>query len=132
MKANRRRRKRKRRLGEAARIASVALKKREREKASELSENNDNAELNERRRALVRRLARASGHLTAIKKMVEENRPFETVAPQLAAVKSALASVEKILLQEAIERRVDEAVDGLDSEALAAFRTNLEKLLKNI
>ncbi len=95
-----------------------------------MNENNDVA-LSERRRALVRRLARASGHLTAIKKMVEENRPFETVAPQLAAVKSALASVEKILLQEAIEGQVGDALNDPSAEMFAKFQTKLEKLLKN-
>lgn len=104
----------------------------ETQKADELNENNDFNELSERRRALARRLARANGHLTAIKKMVEENRTFEAVAPQLAAVRSALTSVEKILLQEAIEQRFGGALSDSNPEAFADFQTQLEKLLKNI
>ncbi len=64
--------------------------------------------------------------------MVEENRTFEAVAPQLAAVRSALKSVEKILLQEAIERRFGDALSDSNPEAFANFQTQLEKLLKNI
>ena len=49
-------------------------------------------------RRLVNRLSRIEGHVKALKRMVEEQRPCPDVLTQMAAVRSALDRAAKILL----------------------------------
>ena len=57
----------------------------------------------EQTEAVVRRLSRAIGHLQAVKRMVEEGRDCADVLTQLAAVKSAINNVGKVILQDHLE-----------------------------
>ncbi len=47
---------------------------------------------------IVNRLSRIEGHVKALKRMVEEQRPCPDVLTQMAAVRSALDRAAKILL----------------------------------
>ena len=54
-------------------------------------------------KAVLNRLSRAIGHLSAVKRMVEQNRDCSDVLIQLSAVNSAIKNVSKIILQDHIE-----------------------------
>lgn len=54
-------------------------------------------------KAVVDQLARTAGHVTSIRRMVEEGRPCPDVLVQLAAVKSALNRVARLVLEDHIE-----------------------------
>ena len=54
-------------------------------------------------RQIVNRLSRIEGHVRGIKTMVKEHRPCPEVLNQIAAVKGAMSSVAKIILEDHLE-----------------------------
>ena len=78
----------------------------------------------------VNRIARATGHLEAIRKMVEEGRDCGDVLIQLAAVRSAINSIGRIILADHMEHCVTDAVENGDHEALDRFSDAIAKFLK--
>ena len=82
------------------------------------------------RQAVVHRIARASGHLNAVKKMVEDDRDCSEVLIQLAAVQSALNSVSRIILKDHIEHCIVDAVEENDSEAIDRLNKAIDQMIK--
>ena len=68
-------------------------------------------------RRIVNRLSRIEGHIRGIKTMVKENRPCPEVLNQVAAVKGAVSSLAKIILEEHLEECLTRAVDKGNLEA---------------
>ena len=79
---------------------------------------------------VVNRITRATGHLEAIRKMVEEGRDCGDVLIQLAAVRSAINSIGRIILADHMEHCVTDAVENGDHEALDRFSDAIAKFLK--
>ena len=79
---------------------------------------------------VLNRLSRATGHLEAIRKMVEEDRDCGDVLIQLAAVRSAINNIGKIILADHMEHCVADAVEHGDREALDRFNDAITKFLK--
>ena len=79
---------------------------------------------------VINRISRASGHLEAIKKMVEEERDCSEILIQLAAVRSAINSIGKIVLADHMEHCIAEAVEHGDHDALDRFNDAIAKFLK--
>lgn len=79
---------------------------------------------------VLNRISRASGHLEAIKKMVEEERDCGEILIQLAAVRSAINSIGKIVLADHMEHCIAEAVEHGDHDALDRFNDAIAKFLK--
>ena len=77
-------------------------------------------------KAVANRLARAIGHLEAVKRMVEDGRDCSEVLLQLAAVRSALNSTAKIILKDHIEH----CISGMDLEDSAALQSLNEAINK--
>ena len=76
------------------------------------------------------RLSRAAGHMEAVKKMVMEDRDCSDVLIQLAAVRSAINNVGKIILKDHMEHCVAEAVGTGNREALSKFQAAMNQFLK--
>ena len=55
------------------------------------------------RKAVIDQLARTAGHVTSIRRMVEEDRSCPDVLIQLAAVRSAIDRASRIVLEDHIE-----------------------------
>ena len=83
----------------------------------------------EHNKAVANRLARAIGHLEAIKRMVEDDRDCSEILIQLMAVKAALNNTGKVILKEHMEHCVIHAIEEGDYEALAEFNKALEQFL---
>lgn len=81
-------------------------------------------------RAVINRLSRAIGHLTAVRAMVEEGRDCAEVLVQIAAVRSALNGVCKVILQDHMDHCIVDAVESGDTEAIEALNRAIELLLK--
>ena len=79
---------------------------------------------------VIDRLSRAAGHLEAIKKMVTEDRDCSEVLIQLAAVRSAINNIGKIVLNDHMEHCVEEAIKTGDKEALSRFQAAIDQFLK--
>ena len=79
---------------------------------------------------LLNRLARNEGHVRAIRQMVEADRACPDVLLQIAAVRSALNKVAKILLKEYAEQSLVDAAHGGNLEMeLARLRSALDSLI---
>ena len=72
---------------------------------------------------IVKRLKRANGHLQSVIAMIEGNRPCTDIAQQLHAVEKAVRQAKRTLIQDHIDRCLDEAVAGKgDTPTMADFK----------
>lgn len=79
---------------------------------------------------ILNRISRAVGHLESVKRMVEEGRDCSDVLIQLAAVRSAINGVGKLLLSDHMEHCVVEAIENSDREALKRLNKAIDQFLK--
>lgn len=86
--------------------------------------------VHENTRAVVNRLSRAIGHLESVKKMVEEGRDCSEVLVQIAAVRSAINNIGKVILQDHIQHCLVDAVEHDDEQALDDLCTAIDKFIK--
>lgn len=84
----------------------------------------------ENTQAVINRLSRAIGHLESVKKMVEEGRDCSEVLIQIAAVKSAVNNIGKIILQDHIMHCVVDAVETGDKKVLEDLSSAVGKFIK--
>ena len=81
-------------------------------------------------KAIANRLARAIGHLEAVKHMVEDGRDCSEVLVQLAAVRAALNNTGKEILKQHISHCIVEAVKEGDTEAIEELNQAIDKFMK--
>lgn len=86
--------------------------------------------IHENQKAVVNRLARAIGHLEKVKRMVEAGEDCSEVLVQLAAVRSALASTGKVILQDHMRHCMVDAINAGDQTAVVDLCQAVEKLIK--
>ena len=55
------------------------------------------------RKDVSKRIARIHGHVHAIKKMLDEGRPYSEIAHQISAVRAALNSVTQVIVDELVQ-----------------------------
>jgi len=80
--------------------------------------------------SVLSRLARIEGHVRAIKRMVEEEVPCPDILLQIAAVRSALNSVGRLILEDHLQSCVVEAVERGDyQQALRDLKASLDKFI---
>lgn len=92
--------------------------------------NHGHTHSHEHTQAVVNRLARAIGHLEAVKSMVEGGRDCSEVLVQLAAVRSALSATGRMILKDHIEHCIVDAVEQNDTEAIRELNRAIDQLLK--
>lgn len=84
----------------------------------------------EQHQQVLNRLARIEGHVRAIKRMVEEDTPCPDVLTQIAAVRSALNSVGRVILEDHIQSCMVDAVEKDDYQrALKDLKNSLDKFI---
>lgn len=81
-------------------------------------------------KAVMNRLARISGHLEAIKRMVEDGRDCSDILIQISAVDSALVSVGKVILRDHIDHCIIDAVKDNDMEAVDNLKKAITTFIK--
>ncbi|HCJ56488.1 Copper-sensing transcriptional repressor CsoR [bioreactor metagenome] len=79
---------------------------------------------------IINRMSRIIGHAEAIKRMLEEGRDCSEVLIQIAAVRSALNSAGKLILEDHINHCVLEAIENKDNEPLEKLNTAIDKFIK--
>ncbi|OOO64629.1 hypothetical protein BS638_10260 [Clostridium tepidum] len=84
----------------------------------------------ENTKAIINRLSRAIGHLESVKKMVEDGRDCSEVLIQIAAVKSAVNNIGKIILQDHINNCVVNAVETGDKKVIEDLNKAIEQFIK--
>lgn len=84
----------------------------------------------EHHQQVLNRLARIEGHVRAIKRMVEEDTPCPDVLTQIAAVRSALNSVGRVILEDHLQSCMVDAVEKDDyNRALKELKNSLDKFI---
>lgn len=81
-------------------------------------------------KAVLDRLSRAIGHLSGVRAMVEEGRDCAEVLIQLAAVRSSLAGVCKVILRDHMDHCIVNAVETGDTAAIEELNKAIALLLK--
>lgn len=79
---------------------------------------------------IINRMARIIGHAESIKRMLEEEKECSDILIQIAAVKSALNNVGKLILKEHINHCIVEAVENEDDSALEKLDDAIDKFIK--
>ena len=86
--------------------------------------------VHENTKAVLNRLSRAVGHLESVKKMVENGRDCSEVLIQIAAVRSAINNIGKVILQDHIQHCLVDAVENDDEQALDDLCQAIDKFMK--
>lgn len=79
--------------------------------------------------AVITRLKRAQGHLSAVLSMFEDERPCVDLAQQLHAVESAISNAKRELIHDHIENCLDETSDADRSRTALKELKQLAKYL---
>ena len=80
-------------------------------------------------KAVSNRLARAIGHLEAVKRMVDNGEDCAQILIQLAAVRSAITNAGKVLLTDHINHCIVEAVEDGDMEKIEELNEAIKKFI---
>lgn len=67
---------------------------------------------------LIKRLKRASGHLSSVINMIEQQKPCLDIAQQLYAVEKAIHNAKKVLIHDHIDHCLDQVVSESAAEAM--------------
>jgi DNA-binding FrmR family transcriptional regulator len=81
-------------------------------------------------KAVLNRMARAIGHMESIKKMVADGRDCSEILIQIAAVRSAINNIGKIILEDHINHCVVDAVETGDEQVLKDLQDAISKFIK--
>jgi len=81
-------------------------------------------------KAVLDRLARAIGHLSSVRNMVEQERDCSEVLIQLAAVRSAINKTCEVILKDHLEHCIVDAINTGDKEAMEDLDRAVEMLMK--
>lgn len=84
----------------------------------------------EHTQAVLNRMSRAIGHMESVKRMVEDGRDCSEVLIQIAAVRSAINNIGKIILEDHISHCIVDAVEHGDKKALDDLKNAIEKFVK--
>ena len=84
--------------------------------AEEPNSKPDHIHRHEHYQSVVNRLSRIEGHVRAVKRMIEADTPCPDVLVQIAAVRSALNSVGRIILEDHLKSCMVTAVQQGDFE----------------
>ena len=81
-------------------------------------------------KSVLNRISRVIGHLTAVRRMVEQERDCSEVLIQLAAVRSAINGICEVILKDHLEHCIVDAVKTGDIETLEELKRAVELLMK--
>lgn len=81
-------------------------------------------------RAHLPRLKRIEGQVRGVSKMVEEGKYCVDIVNQIKAVKSALSSLEGLIIEDHLNHCVQKAISGKDKKEATAMIDEIKDLLK--
>ena len=81
-------------------------------------------------KAVLNRLSRASGHLNAVKGMIEEGKDCSEVLIQLSAVIAALNNTGKVILKDHMEHCIVDAVESGDKVSIENLSKAIDTFIK--
>lgn len=82
-------------------------------------------------KAVANQLARTAGHVTSIKRMVEEGRACTEILIQLAAVRAAIDRTSRLVLEDHVESCLHgAATNGIADEEWQRLKEALDKFIR--
>lgn len=81
-------------------------------------------------KSVINRMNRAIGHMEAVKTMIEEGRDCSEVLIQIAAVRSAINNIGKVILEDHINHCVVDAIETGDEQVLKDLNDAINKFIK--
>lgn len=81
-------------------------------------------------KAVRNRLARVIGHMHAIERMLDDERDCAEILIQLAAVRSALNNICKLILKDHMDHCIVDAVRTNDTESIMELNKAIDLLMK--
>ncbi len=84
----------------------------------------------ENTKAVLNRLSRAIGHLESVRTMVEDGRDCSEVLVQIAAVRSAINNIGKVILEDHIRHCIVDAVEEGDNAPIDDLCQAIAKFVK--
>ena len=90
----------------------------------------EHAHVHTNKKAVHDRLAKASGHLDSVIRMIDNDRDCSEVLVQLAAVRSAINNAGKVLLQDHITECITDAIMHNDQKKIAELNKAIEQFMK--
>ncbi len=81
-------------------------------------------------KAVLNRMNRAIGHMEAVRSMIEDGRDCSEVLIQIAAVRSAINNIGKIILEDHISHCVVDAIETGDDQVLRDLNDAINKFIK--
>lgn len=82
------------------------------------------------RRDVATRLARAAGHLEAVRRMVDADRDCPEILRQIAAVRAALDAAARVVLSDHMESCLRDAASGEPDRAWDDLKSALETFIR--
>lgn len=80
-------------------------------------------------KAVLNRMSKIIGHMESIKTMVETGRDCSEVLIQLAAVKSAIGGVSRVIIKDHIDHCIVDAVRENDMESIEELKSAIDKFI---
>ncbi len=80
-------------------------------------------------KAVLNRMSKIIGHMESIKTMVENGRDCSEVLIQLAAVKSAIGGVSRVILKDHIDHCIVDAAKENDVHAIEELKKAIDKFI---
>ena len=84
----------------------------------------------ENTKAVINRMNRAIGHMEAVRNMIEDGRDCSEVLIQIAAVRSAINNIGKIILEDHINHCPVDAIETGDDQVLKDLNDAIDKFIK--
>lgn len=81
-------------------------------------------------KAVSNRLAKAIGHLEAVKRMVDRGEDCSQILIQLAAVRSAINNAGKVILMDHLNHCIVDAVEDGNLEKIEEFSEAIQRFVK--
>lgn len=81
-------------------------------------------------KTVLNRMNRAIGHMEAVKTMIADGRDCSEVLVQIAAVRSAINNIGKIILEDHINHCLIDAIETGDEQVLKDLNDAISKFVK--
>lgn len=84
----------------------------------------------EHKKKVINRIAKAIGHLEAVKRMVERDADCSEVLIQLAAVRSEINNTGKVVLKDHLSHCIVEAIEEGDQQTIEKLNKAIDMFVK--
>lgn len=81
-------------------------------------------------KAVLNRMARLTGHLESIIRMIEDGRDCSEVLIQIAAVNAALKATGRVILKDHIEHCIVNAIKSGDTQSIEELNRAIDQFMK--